>query len=381
MTKPDPIPPGDIESSADLVEAPVDFADEDGARHASIVVKKEPANRRLDQYLSARFPRFSRSRLQRLIDAGAVTLNGRPGKASRKISAGDVIDVILPPPPVKEIRPEAIPIEVIWEDEHFLAINKQAGLLVHPARGNPHGTLVNALMHYAGKLSAGADPFRPGIVHRLDRNTTGIMLVAKTDEAHWRLARQFETRRIYKQYIAVVHGALDLAADRIDAPLARHRFVREKYQVDALNPDAKPAVTTYRVKSRYRGFTVVQLEPKTGRTHQLRVHMAYVKHPIVSDLDYGGKNVSLADLREEVMRTGVRPAGASVSPRGTRRRRAAAVAAGVAPADLPLINRQALHAQTIRFHHPVSDEPMELTAPLPADMQALLAALEQFRKL
>ncbi|MDD4888927.1 MAG: RluA family pseudouridine synthase [Phycisphaerae bacterium] len=334
-----------------------DSIEEDGAEHASVLVRKDLTNRRLDQYLPSRFPRFSRSAIQRLIEAGAVTVNGQPVKASRKLCPGDVVDVVLPPPQPKEILPEPIPLDVIWEDEYLLAVNKQAGVLVHPARGNPHGTLVNGLVFYAGQLAKGSDPFRPGIIHRLDRDTTGIMLVAKTDEALWRMSRQFEARRIHKEYLAIVHGRLDLSADRIDAPLARHRHVRERFAVDFDNPQAKAAMTTWRVLERFRGFTLIQLEPKTGRTHQLRVHMSFIKHPIVGDKDYGGRKVTRADLTRDD------------SPSDRLR---------AAPED-PLIRRQALHAHRLQFRHPITGTPMELIAPPAADFQSLLDALRELR--
>lgn len=337
-----------------------DALDEDAAEveKASILVRKDLTNRRLDQYLPARFPRFSRSAIQKLIETGAVTVNGQIVKASRKLCPGDVVDVVLPPPQPKEIRPEPIPLDILWEDECLLAINKQAGVLVHPARGNPHGTLVNGLVHYAGQLAKGADPFRPGIIHRLDRDTTGIMLVAKTDEALWRMSRQFEARRIHKEYLAIVHGRLDLSADRIDAPLARHRHAREKYAVDFDNPQARPAVTTWRVLERFRGFTLVQLEPKTGRTHQLRVHMSHIKHAIVGDRDYGGRPVT----------------------RGELARNDTPVERMHAPPEYPLIRRQALHAHRLQFRHPISGSPMELVAPPAADFQGLLDAIRELRR-
>ncbi len=208
------------------------------------------------------------------------------------------------------------------------------------------------MAYYADKLSAGSDPFRPGIVHRLDRDTTGVMLVAKTDEAHWRLARAFEDRRMHKTYLAVVHGRMELDADRIDAPLARHPKARENYAVAPNDPAARNAVTTYRVRTRFRGFTLMQLEPKTGRTHQLRVHMAHLRHPIVADGSYGGRKVTEADLADR-----------EPGPLG----------------EPPLIARQALHAHAIRFDHPVSGEQMELAADPPEDFARLLGALEKYR--
>ena len=359
----------------ETAEAPVE---EDGFQRVNVVLKSLPTYRRLDQYLPSRFPRFSRSAIQKLIESGAVTVNGQPTKASRKLSAGDVIDVVLPPPQPKEIPPENIPLDIIWEDDCLLAINKQAGIIVHPARGNPHGTLVNGLMFYAGKLAQGSDPFRPGIIHRLDRDTTGIMLVAKTDEALWRMSRQFEARRIHKEYLAVVHGRLDLDADQIDAPLARHRFVREKYAVDLDNPQAKAAVTTWRVVERFGpGFTLVQLEPKTGRTHQLRVHMSYIKHPIVGDVAYGGSRVTRNDLANMANRATARSACVKRIRRTVKASQAATSSAP--PPEPVLIHRQALHAHRLNFRHPITNAPMALVAPPPADFLALLAALRELR--
>ncbi|MCG3178174.1 MAG: Ribosomal large subunit pseudouridine synthase D [Phycisphaerae bacterium] len=342
--------------------------DEEPLQRVSLTVRRELTHRRLDQYVNARLPQLSRSSIQRLIDAGQVTVNGQATKASRRLAPGDVVDVVVPPPQPREIPPEPIPIQVVWEDDCMLAINKQAGIIVHPARGNPHGTLVNGLAYYAGKLSSGGDPFRPGIVHRLDRDTTGIMLVAKTDEAHWRLARQFEARRIHKFYIALVQGGMDLDADRIDAPLARHPRHREKYAVSPENPSAKQAVTVYRVLERFRGFTLLQLEPHTGRTHQLRVHMSHLGHPIVGDRDYGGRLITRADLLAS-------PRAASGSSR------MAGSSLDDAPIEGPLIARQALHAWRIQFEHPVTHRPMELEAEPPADMRELLVAVRQLRSL
>ena len=375
----DPLPSTLGPPQPEIEPDPEQIAEEDGAQRATILIRNDLTNRRLDQYLPSRFPRFSRSAIQRLIEAGAVTVNGQTVKAGKRLSPGDVIDVVLPPPQPKEILPEPIPIDIVWEDDCLLAINKQAGILVHPARGNPHGTLVNGLIHYAGQLGKASDAFRPGIIHRLDRDTTGIMLVAKTDEALWRMSRQFEARRIHKEYLAIVHGRMDLSADVIDAPLARHRHVRERFAVDLDNPQAKPAVTTWRVLERFRGFTLVQLEPKTGRTHQLRVHMNYVKHPIVGDQDYGGKRVTREELAEPGSGVGGRGADVGGRVSGVRGRRKTGTMDEVRgtrdetpstidprPSTLPaepLIRRQALHAHKLEFRHPVTNAAMSLGRP------------------
>jgi 23S rRNA pseudouridine1911/1915/1917 synthase len=250
------------------------------------------------------------------------------------------VEMFAPPPPVSVLVPEPIPIEIVYEDEHFLALNKQKDLIVHPARGQWTGTLVNGLVNYGNKWSQTAGSWRPGILHRLDRNTTGIMLVAKSDEAHWRLARQFENRTIQKAYMAIIHGELPLLGDVIDMPIGKDRYVREKQAVRKVENGGKPAVTIYEVKERFtwcgQKFTLVRLSPKTGRTHQLRVHMAAIGCPIVGDTIYGGRVFETEGFR---------------------------------------FDRQALHAFEITFVHPVTLQTMTLSAPLPQDITDLLKHL------
>ncbi len=277
--------------------------------------------------------------------------------------------MMLPVIKPREIPPEDIPLDVVYEDADIIAINKQADLIVHPARGNWTGTLVNALAHYfrinwrdIKDLPTSGQPFRPGIVHRLDRDTTGIMLVAKTDLALWRLGWQFEHRKIHKTYTAIVHGLIDLDEDVIDAPIGKHAKFREKYAVHRRTgrpypSTTKSAVTRYKVLRRLAGvgaggagFTLVELYPKTGRTHQLRVHMSCMRHPIVGDRMYGGGPLYTSQLEGHPDR-----------------------------AEGPLIVRQALHAHTIEFAHPRSGEAMTLEAPWPEDFTRTLAALEACR--
>src|SRR5207244_2131219 len=268
--------------------------------------------RRIDQYLVDRVGYLSRAGVQRLVGDGLVKVNGRVVKSSYHPRNGDVVEMVAPPEPVSELVPEDIPLDIVYEDEHFLALNKQANLMVHPARGRWTGTLVNGLVHYGQKWSTINGNWRPGILHRLDRNTTGIMLVAKSDEAHWRLARQFENRTIQKAYVAVVHGVPELLADVIDMPIGRDRYVREKQAVRKIGNGGRPAVTLYQVQEVFQTpagaslehsafpvdrrhpappqrFSLVKLSPKTGRTHQLRVHMAHSGYPIVGDTMYGGR--------------------------------------------------------------------------------------------
>ena len=317
--------------------------------------------RRIDQYLVDRVPYLSRNNVQRLIDEGMVKVNGRVIKASYRPKLHDEIDMVAPPKPISELVPEDIPLDIIYEDEHLLALNKQSNLIVHPARGKWTGTLVNGLVHYGRTWSTVNGNWRPGILHRLDRNTTGIMLVAKSDEAHWRVARQFENRTIQKTYMAVIHGVPKLLADVIDLPIGKDRYNREKQAIRKVENGGRPATTLYEVQEIFQTpaqavlhtgdhaadrkspappqkFSLVKLTPKTGRTHQLRIHMAARGFPMLGDTMYGGRVFEIDDFR---------------------------------------FDRQALHAYQITFVHPGTLEPMTLQAPLPADIRQLLSILRQ----
>ncbi|MEO6435238.1 MAG: RluA family pseudouridine synthase [Tepidisphaeraceae bacterium] len=319
--------------------------------------------RRIDQYLVDRIGYLSRAGVQRVIGDGLVTVNGRVVKASYHPREGDQIDMVAPPEPVNELLPEPIPLDIVYEDEHFLALNKQADLIIHPARGRWTGTLVNGLVYYGSKWSQAGGNWRPGILHRLDRNTTGIMLVAKSEEAHWRIARQFENRTIQKNYTAICHGVPELLSDVIDRPIGQDRYIREKQAVRKLESGGKPAVTRYETLETFatpaaatlgesehasdrklprppEKFSLIRLWPKTGRTHQLRVHMAAIGHPLVGDTMYGGR-----PFRHH------------------------------GSADHFAFERQALHATEITFVHPVTLASMTLAAPLPPDMLSLLSIL------
>lgn len=370
---------------ADENEIELDDSDEESSE--AMPVSGQPRNlswtlsknldRRVDQYVVDRVGYLTRNAVQDLIDEGLLTVNGRRTKASYRPKQGDVVAVVAPPPRAETIEPEDIPLEIVYEDDYILAINKQTGLIVHPARGVWNGTLVNALIHY-GKVHGHSfskvnGPWRPGILHRLDRNTTGVMLVAKTDEAHWRLARQFELRTIQKTYLAISHGVPELTEDVIDLPIGRDKFIREKMAVRKIESGAKSAVTRYQVLEAIdhiagdshalqltsgqhaadhrkpmpaERFSLIKLFPKTGRTHQLRVHLSHQGHPIVGDTLYGGKVVE--STRE--------PFG---SP------------------ELPyLFQRQALHAYEITFTHPITLKPMTLGAPLRDDILKLYRLLK-----
>jgi 23S rRNA pseudouridine1911/1915/1917 synthase len=306
--------------------------------------------RRIDKYLHGRFSNFSRVKLQKIIKEGNVKVNNERVKASFKLNPGDVIELTLPKEVKKEILPEDIPLDIIYEDNDIIIINKQADLIVHPARGNTHGTLVNALAFYSNNLSNVQGKMRPGIIHRLDRNTTGVMVVAKNNQAHYKIANQFQDRKVKKNYIAIVHGCPDLTADRISAALGVHPRVREKY---AIRPEGgKEAVTFYEVLEEFGGYSLMKLSPKTGRTHQIRVHLSYIKHPIVGDDMYGGKVVYRWQLADE------EPA-----------------------MEEPIINRPALHAMFLEFKHPGTGKVINFEAPIPSDMQNLLEMLRKYRSL
>ncbi|UYV11758.1 MAG: RluA family pseudouridine synthase [Phycisphaera sp.] len=333
--------------------------DDADARRVNLSLQRD-INDRLDKYLTSRIPFMSRSQIQRMIDDGAATVNGKPARASTKLRLDDEISLVLPPPPSGEIEPEDIPIDVLFEDEHLIALNKRPDIIVHPARSHNTGTMLGALAwHFlhssGGELSpVGADVARPGVVHRLDRDTTGVIIFAKSEEAHWKLARQFEDRTTDKRYLAIVSGdpkgALEPDTEAIDEPLGPHpskeKGYREK-QVVRHDQLGKPSLTIARVRERYRlhdqpvggqHFALLELELRTGRTHQIRVHCAHRGWPIVGDDMYGGRAFEL---------------------------------------EGQTIDRQMLHAALLAFDHPITGKPMVLTAPPRDDMLALIAHLRE----
>ena len=255
-------------------------------------------------------------------------------------------------------EPEDIPIEVVYEDDALTVVNKPAGMVTHPARGNWRGTLVNALQFHYDTLSTLAGENRPGIVHRLDRDTTGLLVVVKNDVAHRKLGLQFELRQVHKEYLALVHGVPQRDSDYIEQPIGFHPTVREKMAIRDPQDGGKDAVTFYQVVERFRGFALVRCKPQTGRTHQIRIHLTHIGHPILADKLYSGRDrITLADVA------------------GPDRIRA------LSPdeAGTVLIDRQALHAHRLRFRHPLTEQELDLTAPLPADMERTLAALRTHR--
>ena len=321
-----------------------------------LVVRVKAEGMRLDQYIHVFFKDSSRSELQKAIVAGNVTVNGEPSKASYKVRNDDQLMVQLPDRVNDVIVPEDIPLTVLYEDDRLAVIDKPMDMVVHPARGNWTGTLVNALaFRFADHLSKANGNYRLGIVHRLDRDTTGAILIAKDDEAHAFLSSQFEKRTIFKEYVALVAGELDRDSDYIEVALRQHPHDREKQAV-ALNPDdpdAKPACSYYEVMERFRGYTLVKVQPRTGRTHQIRVHLQHIGCPVLSDKLYGGRNC----FRRSDLVPGIpHPAD-----------------------DVTYLIRQALHAFRLRFRHPSTNSYIEVEAPLAADIRAALLAIREHR--
>ncbi len=306
--------------------------------HSSIVCQALPshAGLRLDKYLQERFPEFSRTRIQQWIRAGRVRVNGAATEAAYRLKGGECIEIEPVAPPPLRAEPEPIPLRILYEDDHVIAVDKPAGMVVHAGAGRRTGTLVNALLARYGSLSQAADPLRPGIVHRLDRLTSGVILVARNDAAHQRLAAQFAAREIEKTYLALVHREVRDEHGLIVAPIARdpHRRTRMSARVR----QGREAATEFRVLSRFPGFTYLEVHPKTGRTHQIRAHLAAVGHPVVGDPAYG------APRRVEGM---------------------------------PPLDRYFLHAHRIGFRHPASGEWLTIESPLPAELQEWLRALER----
>lgn len=304
-------------------------------------VASEDAGARLDAYLAARVEGWSRARLQRLIEDGDVLVGHLTAKSSYKLRAGDEIEVELTPPLSSEFTPENIPVEILYEDDDLVVVNKPAGLVVHPAPGLPSGTLANALAFHFQQLSSRSGTIRPGIVHRLDRDTSGLMVVAKTESAHENLQDQFRERSVFKSYVALVHGRVKGESGRIEEPLARDPRNRTRM---AVVRGGRPALSIYRVRRAFDRFTLLDVVIKTGRTHQIRVHLAWIKHPVVGDEVYGGgrdKTVPDARLR----------------------------------ARIAALGRQFLHAEQLGFNHPRTGERLRFTATLPPALESFLADL------
>jgi 23S rRNA pseudouridine1911/1915/1917 synthase len=304
-------------------------------------IDEKGADSRLDSYLASQIPTWSRARLQRLIETEDVIVNGHSAKASYRLRKGDEIEVELVAPQAENFTPEDIPVDVVYEDDTLIVVNKPAGLVVHPAAGIYSGTLVNALAFHFQNLPAVEGSTRPGIVHRLDRDTSGLLVVAKTEKALESLSDQFRDRTVFKSYIALVHGRVD-AAGRIEQPLARDPSNRTRM---AVVRGGRSAVTLYKVRKHYHRFTLLDIELKTGRTHQIRVHLAWLHYPVLGDETYGGgrdNNIQDARLRSLVRNLG----------------------------------RHFLHAEKLAITHPTTGARLEFHAPLPDELSNLLAQLD-----
>ncbi|UCD18446.1 MAG: RluA family pseudouridine synthase [Candidatus Zixiibacteriota bacterium] len=291
----------------------------------------------------------TRSLIQKLIEAGLVTVDDRPAEHNHTVHGGEKVIISIPPVPKMELIPEAIPLNIAYEDEHLLVVDKPAGMVTHPAAGNYTGTLVHALLHHARKLSKLSGFERPGIVHRLDKNTSGLIIVAKNDRVHLALQDQLRERQIRRSYLALVCGHVKEETGAIDLPIGRSFKDRKKMTVTARS--GRAALTKYKLVDRFRAHDLLEIYLQTGRTHQIRVHFSHLGHPVFGDPDYGGRN--------------------------KWHRGIFSIDRQMAKQALDLIDRQALHAARLAFTHPVTRKQLELESALPDDFRVLLQFLDQ----
>jgi len=314
--------------------------------HFEFIVSAADAGQRLDRFLVAQLPALSRSRIQSLMDEGRVLVDGLARKASHRIGLGETVTVEIPPPPPPGVEAEPIPLEILYEDEDVAVINKPAGMIVHPGAGADSGTMVAALLHRFGQgegLSSVGGPLRPGIVHRLDKDTSGAIVIARTDAAHRKLAEDFRDRLVQKTYVALLHGKIKGDAGTIELPVARD--LRRRARMTARRREGRPARTDWRARLRVDGFTLIEADLRTGRTHQIRVHFSALGCPVVGDTLYG-------------------------APRQER----------VGSELLPPLNRNFLHAARVAFVHPRTARRIEVRAPLPPELTDYVALLGRTAK-
>jgi 23S rRNA pseudouridine1911/1915/1917 synthase len=311
-----------------------------------IIVPPGKKKERIDVFLTHHVENATRNKVQQAIEAGSVLVDGKKIRSSHQVSPGETIHITLPKPPPQEALPENIPLDILYEDSDLLVVNKSAGMVTHPAHGNYTGTLVNALLYHCNHLSTLSDATRPGIVHRLDKDTSGVMVVAKTDSAHAQLAKQFSSRTISREYWAIVWGLFKEKSGIVEASLGRSKSDRKKMTVVA---DGKHAATEYTVIEEFDYLSLVRLKLRTGRTHQIRVHLAHINHPVFGDPTYAGRQI--------------------VAGPGTAKQKAEVQRL------LNLISRQALHAKTLGFIQPNTRKPMSFDSNLPQDMLEVLNLL------
>jgi 23S rRNA pseudouridine1911/1915/1917 synthase len=320
------------------------------AYEIEIVVPPGKKKERIDLFLTNHIQNATRTKVQRAIEDGTVLVNGRSVRSSHQVAPGEIIHITLPKAPPQDVLAENIPLDIPYEDEHLLIVNKPAGMVVHPAYGNYTGTLVNALLYHCNSLPAPEDPTRPGIVHRLDKDTSGLLVVAKTDTAHAHLARQFARRTIQREYQAIVWGIFPEPAGVIETLLGRSKSDRKKM---AVVREGKLAITEYAVLEQFRYLSLIKLKLRTGRTHQIRVHLAHIHHPVFGDPAYNGRQLTWG-------------------PGAARQK-------GEVQTFLKILPRQALHAKTLGFLHPATGKMVSFSSSLPDDMTQVLDSLKKGR--
>jgi 23S rRNA pseudouridine1911/1915/1917 synthase len=311
----------------------------------SIDVKPADEDKRLDVLVASLLSDFTRTFVAGLISAEHIQVDGQPKKPGYRVKSGQKISGVIPPPVPVKFKPEPIPIDILFEDDHIIVVNKQPGLVVHPAPGHFSGTLVNGLLHHCPDLHGIGGELRPGIVHRLDKDTSGTMIVAKNDSAHQHLSRQFKSRQIKKEYLALVHGILKTESGNIKLPIGRHPVDRKR--MSTVSPKGRTAETAWQVKEEFQVFTLLSLELKTGRTHQIRVHCASLRHPIVGDKVYRPRKLEKTIARDHRQSDKILEV-------------------------LKMVKRQMLHAWRLGFRHPHTGEAVSFESPLPEDMASTI---------
>lgn len=327
------------------------LADED-AGESTFTVEAAEEGERLDAFLVKRFPHFSRTQIRKAVEDGLAFVDGAPAKVGVKLKPGQSVAFTPPLAPPAGSLPEDIPLNVLYEDEDLAVIDKPAGMVVHPGRGNWSGTLTSAISFRFAELSQSGGPTRPGIVHRLDRDTSGLIVIAKHDAAHLALSRQFEERTVEKRYVAIVHPAPDRDRDLIEEPIGPHPYQREKMAIRRNHAQSREAVTFYETVERFGGVAIVHAHPKTGRTHQIRLHLTHVGSPILCDKLYGGRARVTAKELIGLCGRGADPEFGSADPQP----------------DEVLLDRQALHAQSLSFLQPTSEKRLSFECELAPDM-------------